>query len=77
MKLLQSNKSKTLLVGATALTGPATASAALPEAAAAAMTSIGTLITDFIDTAWPLVVAYVIGKVGIKLFKRFSNTVTS
>jgi len=63
---------KTAAIVLAATLGSTTASAALPAEAEAAMTSISTLVTDFIAAAWPIVVLLTVGSVGIKLFKKFS-----
>lgn len=76
IQFLKSQKSKVALIGLAALMGSTTASAALPAEAEAAMTAIGTLITDFIAAGWPIVVSLVVGVIGIKLFKKFSGKVS-
>lgn len=67
-----SNPKTTAIVLAAAM-GSTTANAALPAEAEAAMTAIGALVTDFVAAAWPIVVLLVVGTIGIKLFKKFSN----
>ncbi|MGN2752519.1 major coat protein [Aliivibrio fischeri] len=76
MKLATFTKPKTALIVLSALVGSTTANAALPQEAADAMTAIGTLITDFIAAGWPIVVSLVVGVIGIKLFKKFSQKVS-
>ncbi|MUK67664.1 major coat protein [Aliivibrio fischeri] len=76
MKLATFTKPKTALIVLSALVGSTTANAALPAEAEAAMTAIGTLITDFIAAGWPIVVSLVVGVIGIKLFKKFSAKVS-
>ncbi|MCE7534842.1 major coat protein [Aliivibrio fischeri] len=76
MKLATFTKPKTALIVLSALVGSTTANAALPTEAADAMTAIGTLITDFIAAGWPIVVSLVVGVIGIKLFKKFSQKVS-
>ena len=69
---------KTKLGAATLAAGSLVASsahAALPTEAAAAMTAIGTGITDAEAAAWPIIGAALVAGIVIKLVKRFANKV--
>lgn len=64
---------KTLSVVAVAALGSVGAHAELPAGAAAAMTSISTLVDDTLAAVWPIATALTVGFIGIKLFKKGAN----
>ncbi|WP_289086335.1 major coat protein [Spongiibacter tropicus] len=51
------------------------AHAALPTEATAAMTAIGTGVSDAEAAAWPIIGAALVAGIVIKLVKRFANKV--
>lgn len=62
-------------VSAASLMLTSTAHAVLPTEATAAMTAIGTGVTDAEAAAWPLIGAALTAGIVIKLVKRFANKV--
>ncbi|WP_333797697.1 major coat protein [Rheinheimera sp.] len=64
-------KQNLLLLAATFLTGAAVASPATD-----AIADVGTEAAALLAAAWPVVIAIVVGTIGIKLFKKFANKAT-
>lgn len=64
-------KQNLLLLAATFVTGAAVASPATD-----AIADVGTEAAALLAAAWPVVIAIVVGTIGIKLFKKFANKAT-
>ena len=64
-------KQNLLLLAATFLIGAAVASPATD-----AIADVGTEAAALLAAAWPVVIAIVVGTIGIKLFKKFANKAT-
>lgn len=65
-------------VGALALVGSTAAMASTAPASqgASAISELQAQATELITAAWPVAIAIVGGLIGIKLFKKFANSVT-
>lgn len=59
------------LAASTVATGAAVASPATD-----AIADVGTEAAALLAAAWPVVIAIVVGTIGIKLFKKFANKAT-
>lgn len=70
----QLKKAKAAMVVGLMLVG-ATAHAALPAAATAALGDVDTGIDDAVAAAWPLIGAALVAGIIIKLVKRYSNKI--
>lgn len=71
-KLLKMKKAGFVVLG---IAASASASAELPAAATAAISSIQTGVTDAESAVWPVIGAALVAGIVIKLVKRFANKV--
>jgi hypothetical protein len=71
-KILKMRKAGFIALG---IAASASASAALPDAATTAISSIATGVTDAESAVWPVIGSALVAGIVIKLVKRFANKV--
>jgi hypothetical protein len=66
-------KGKVAAVATTLIVGAGSASAAVSTEAQGVLDSVLAMVTDTATAVWPLVAAFLIAKIGIRLIKSFVN----